>query len=1201
MTMNDNLYTRGANVLTALLSIPPNYIYGDRYQFDCPTIVNLVTDINATLIGIDLSTDCHNLVFGRLEFTEMSHKVFLGQRGQPECLPSDTYDPNYPVVFLSKYKEDRLMLGNFITLNKVGSGPHAVIKIRPSTGEYKATFNDVTVMTLGGTFKSSMSVTNDGLEITSRAKIFDLYECDLSVSATLDRSWKDASYTIKGSFVDGQDGIARRLTEDTFLYLKQLTKQGVSRRNLVAMELDKAKRASENINENLKEQESKRNASIFEYQRIIQDRQEYNRLISELNRNLSLLNTESTTLLNNLNSICLLMDCPEICQKGLVTSDCSYQERRDRPGRCPDQCQRQRTETVVVGTRTYSCSYWSSSVSSQRNCGCGNLFTCSCSVRQITRYCCCPRLCEETLYRRITVSYLESCTRDCVVGQDVRTIQRTCQTQSDCATLQPDEDCVYRNALCRAQRLEALKNIQDEVAQSLRDLDNLKKAEAASNLRFSRLQIQLNDATQLVEEYRQNLDNLNIDELTRELERVETENKHLLELAKSLDDPDDPPFRISPVEFEIVVVKGSPKQFPLAVTIDIPSKGSKEAVTVPFDFENTALSFYQASVTIGDSIFATLTGKSPGRRKRQSDVTLEKGTKELLEEQCVTLGNVAAFFASLHQSLRSLNTTESQEKNTAALLAAELEDRTNTTMPEINITALEEFNVTTDPEDLIKMAEEDDELIAIIELKQSLISRLGSIANGTSGQNVFVIWKMELNRVLNSSNETFGYSCSSVADCFTVAVNVLEGILQTAPSALVADFRVRLEESEVDLEELSTSVNLSLTDATALLQGVNALLADMIDLNYWCAQPPNITQSSNSNITVVENNRLELSCTAESDFDISYQWKKDQVILPMNTNLTLVIEKVQLGDTGFYTCDASNHVGTSTSSWSYVEVQQAPVFYLEPSDESRIVGDSSDIALVCNATSWPDPQFRWYYKSDNESNFKLLINRTGSILQVESPTESDVGSYRCEAWNSVASIFSQSARISVLRYTTAVMVFPFEYKLTSCDGSNYTTSEVEGVYRNTLVSMDVEAQISQVMTSFVDNVTTVSFLLSGENITRPDLFPETLESISSRIVPSRRGLMNTKEKLEQILGQTSTYTAEGLNVCDVTDTSEYKFVFQCGYGQQLDTDNNMLCSEFHTELLLPLFEHANVKFVHHQNGLPISFSCSQLSTWTLQD
>ena len=288
MKVNDNLYTRGNNVFTSLLSIPPNYIYGDRYQFNCPIVVNLVSDSNATLIGVDLVTDCHSLVFKRLEMPKMSHKVFLGQRAKEKCLPLGVYDEKYPIVMLSEYVEETQTLGNFITISKVRPSPQAVTLINPSTGDYRATFNGITVMILETTFNTSMSVSKNGLDISSGVKIFNLYDCSLQVSASLNRPWKDTSYTVMGVFTKGQqpEGFVKKLTEGTFLYLKRLTKQGVTKKDLVAMELQKSRELSSKLQDTVDALVTKRTDLASQYQDTLQDIQEYSILIAELNRNL---------------------------------------------------------------------------------------------------------------------------------------------------------------------------------------------------------------------------------------------------------------------------------------------------------------------------------------------------------------------------------------------------------------------------------------------------------------------------------------------------------------------------------------------------------------------------------------------------------------------------------------------------------------------------------------------------------------------------------------------------------------------------------------------------------------------------------------------------------------------------------------------------------------------------------------------------
>ena len=58
-----------------------------------------------------------------------------------------------------------------------------------------------------------------------------------------------------------------------------------------------------------------------------------------------------------------------------------------------------------------------------------------------------------------------------------------------------------------------------------------------------------------------------------------------------------------------------------------------------------------------------------------------------------------------------------------------------------------------------------------------------------------------------------------------------------------------------------------------------------------------------------------------------------------------------------FTHDASNNVGSHNVHWSCECIQQPQAG--KPDEQEHIVGDSRAAVLICNATSSPDPQFRW--------------------------------------------------------------------------------------------------------------------------------------------------------------------------------------------------------------------------------------------------
>ena len=572
-------------MFTSILSIPPNYIYGDRSQFSCPIPVNIATDTRGVFVGLDMYTDCHSLTFGLLEFTKMTHRLYLGQPASQDCLLFDPQDTDFPVVVLSEYSEAEISLGNFIRLLKSSSSPHATLVMNPTTGKYVANFSTAEVMVLGTSFTSSLVVRETGFTTASSAKIYNLYDCDISVSSPLDNTWNNVPLTVEGTLPPRSDFV-NQVTSNTLEYLRMLSKEASTKRRLAVMALNKTEATAERLRKDLNEQEAVVNDIMSLQEKTQNDQERYSELITELTQNLTQLGEESRELLSNLDSICTVTPCLEECVPDTVTRNCTFQRLVKRWGSCPSQCERVTYERVLMTNVSYPCSTWQTIVTRKRICDCPTVTTCSCRVEEMTVLCCCPDTCFGNAYTTRRVVTMEPCFKVCIIDEITESVQHECEVRVECASRQVDPACVRSNSLCRAQRYTALNSLQDESAQTLKRLEQAKKEKAAVDTRLRRLTIQLNSAVQLKNRYEQGLSNLNLDRLRAELERIEKENKDLLELEPSLSDPDSPPFTIRHAGFEMTVVRGTPRKFPIHFTVSIPRNGEIVNKTASFDFDN---------------------------------------------------------------------------------------------------------------------------------------------------------------------------------------------------------------------------------------------------------------------------------------------------------------------------------------------------------------------------------------------------------------------------------------------------------------------------------------------------------------------------------------------------------------------------------------------------------------------------------------
>ena len=1159
LDINDNLFSRGSGIFTELLTIPPLYRYGDRYQFDCSWNAQILSDSRGVISGVEMNTFCHELNVGNLLFSNMNHTLLLGAPTSLPCVPN-VPPSGFPVILMSSYTQNIIRLSNLVSLSGEGSGPQGYTYINPTTGEFKGTLQNAEVMLFGTTVKAPLMFTQADIQMKSEACLYEKHNFQLTLEGSIENTWKELVFKVYGVYKGGSSvcdasgtDLESRITDATQRYLKRITKQAVVRRNVAEMALEKA-------TDSLIVLELEINSTTNELDTLLFVKQDlnlelyrlYNR-IRMLQENFTLVGEEASQLELNLNDqVCSIQDCPDKCNPGMVQSQCQKQTVVDIPGKCPSECSEVIEETKLLKETTVDCESWQRSSAVQRQCGCGNFLDCSCSLFPTAPACCCHDKCILKTYGKVSSTRFYPCEKDCIAEQRIVTRTDTCEVRSDCATKSRDTACIQKNAVCRTRRSEALRSAQNDVAFILNELDQAKKEQAAIETQQSNLAIQVREKEKELKKLKMNYDMLDLTVLEENLRKIVEENKALLDVASLLNTSGNSLFVITAIDFTVDISKDSPKEFPLQISFNIPAKLMTSTVTALFDFSNLEISLYSASTLIGQSILETF-GHTRGRKKRQS---AENFNENEFTNNCIALNNLITFFNSIHQSLTSLKNITDVEKATAALIASQLTEEKTTSFEIEDLQPSEDFNVTVSSEEISKMAHQDDELKALLELKNAIIKQIENVANASSNE-VFLAWKSQVNSVLNQTGGSFSQVCHNLGDCFPVSIVDLEDVLDSAPSEIAQPFNDRIARAEKDLIEFSTSTDITIEEALYLLRNITELLADVADSNYWCAHPPNISASPNTNVTAMENSTVTLECGAESEFPITFQWKLDDSLLPLQSSSVLTIGSTTLSDTGFYTCEASNHIGTTKSSWTYLEIQQTPVFYFEPSDVSRVIGDLNDVMLVCNATASPNPQFRWYYKANGEANYTQVLNRTGNNFWIYSPMKEDEGFYRCEAWNSAGSSFSRPAYVSILNFTVSVMAIPLTFELESCTGENITEPEIWDTIKAILEKASLTADSVELQITKSDNITVASVILIAKNETSTEVFPETLEVISSRIAVSRQSLMKSYKVVLPDFQNPSSYE----NVCFVRDESEYKYIFRCPLGQELDTENNILCGK----------------------------------------
>ena len=161
---------------------------------------------------------------------------------------------------------------------------------------------------------------------------------------------------------------------------------------------------------------------------------------------------------------------------------------------------------------------------------------------------------------------------------------------------------------------------------------------------------------------------------------------------------------------------------------------------------------------------------------------------------------------------------------------------------------------------------------------------------------------------------------------------------------------------------------------------------------------------------------MSFTVVAEGTATLSFQWRKGGTAISGATSATFSIASVAASDAGSYDVVVSNSEGSVTSSAATLTVNStsgAPTITAQPASQSVAAGASVSFSVTVTGTS--PLSFQW--RKDGSS----ISGATASSLALSAVTTSDAGSYDVVVSNSVGSVTSSAATLSVTTSTSGTL------------------------------------------------------------------------------------------------------------------------------------------------------------------------------------
>ena len=158
--------------------------------------------------------------------------------------------------------------------------------------------------------------------------------------------------------------------------------------------------------------------------------------------------------------------------------------------------------------------------------------------------------------------------------------------------------------------------------------------------------------------------------------------------------------------------------------------------------------------------------------------------------------------------------------------------------------------------------------------------------------------------------------------------------------------------------------------------------------------------------SVVDGEVASFSVSATGSPAPSYRWQLDEIDLPGETEASIDLV-ASFATAGSYRVIVTNAAGSLTSDAALLTVNSpvsAPSFEGQPSNQS--VDEGASVTFSASAVGNPAPTLQWQFNGSD------LIGETGASLSLIA-TAANAGSYRAIATNSVASVTSSDAILTV--------------------------------------------------------------------------------------------------------------------------------------------------------------------------------------------
>ena len=1188
--LNYDIREESTGIWSQVIVVPPKLEFGLPTQFSCPINGFIYFDSLFGLQAISMMSTCIDIQLGSFPMTNLQTVLYISDAcdlsGMCDLIDTSS-DVNSNVnvyawsVFPSSISE--LRLGYFMSLLPYSVDRFGIASIiSTDSNSLLAKLFELRVSVLGTSITVEATIDQTRLYFNGTARIFGMYPALLFGSVAQINEWNGAPLNIFGQL---QEEFIIILQADAKMYFDLSISNYQERISNARLSLQAAQQQLDVIQNTNTNNNASFNVARSEYDTALNEFSKANQTAYDIQDMVNQAGEELDDLRMRLDALCTITTCPEQCIPAVKCETCVTNVTIPIQGICNVNCTRYRqVKQIVDFVQVWRWAWFREEICiTQSIC---SFWTCYTEIQCIIRSICKAYLAIEPIYEIVNETYQTTCEEPCLEGFATDTVEATCcasvgcdnGTDSDEGSKVPDPGCVNANGVCESSRqiiFDALEAAEDNSAILLRQLQEGNRNVSLADLRVTRAMARLTTSETLFNQSSRALaeEQRIHDNAESAYQQVLLDNSNIQMFIDLMNTANDTMLiEILNITFDVTIITESPTSLPLDVSYHVPLLNHTSTRRVVVDFQRVELSVRNAAMSIVEDIFLlNIRSKRSIKTARQATQETADSNQLYFEEKCSEIRNLQEYIIVLNTSISSIaemaiSSMMSVTANTELIASlAETSMELFSQSQSINTSTLAmNFNVTINST-TVELGESETELEIL-----DFLQNLGNLS-GTVGEDVeedsFRSWLLEMQDLHQRTGAAAGFECLGFSDCLNTVADVTEELLIFSPSLIANALLDAFPIARRALLDIVQSSNITITHASQNLKKIYDVIGDIQLTNYYCAQPPVIIEQPPQRVNPREGSTLQLTCNVSSDFSISYEWKRDQIEL-LNANLSIfTTENIELADSGNYTCEATNHIGTVVTIEVSVEVQQPPAFFLEPNNIDVYFGDTNNATFQCNATGWPFPGFSWHFKPKNSDNFTEILGEVNNEYSVGYPKPENEGLYYCTASNEQDTIQSRIVELTVLEASVIQISqnFMVEFTLNVNDNSLTDINEESRNFTKQFFINLIEDNVD-LESATIENITAtgfgseliISFSLISENIP----YPETSLEVISQSVPQVLSEWATvRQELEDLI-TSDNHTINSSGLIYISDPSSVVIdaVQQaCPSGREISASNNFLC------------------------------------------